>query len=186
MVAADVLVLRGELEPVLRERAAPSFRDPGDLQARLRDLIHRHVEEAVTREWPMMANQTATLSIAPIALAEALQSTLNASPTGQGQQIAQREITAQLEAAADARRQRILISRSQVNATKWSCLLVQAVCALLLIALVHHDNRLAMGIFATGLAASFLLIAAHDRPFVGELAIGPAPLLQVMSEVEHE
>jgi hypothetical protein len=41
-----------------------------------------------------------------------------------------------------------------------------------------------MGVFATGVAASVLLIAAHDRPFMGELSVGPAPLLQVMPEAE--
>jgi hypothetical protein len=58
------------------------------------------------------------------------------------------------------------------------------VSAFAAIAMVHSDNRLAaglaMGLFATGVAASVMLIAAHDRPFVGELAIGPEPLLQVM------
>ena len=46
---------------------------------------------------------------------------------------------------------------------------MQAICALLAIAMVHSDNRLAsaitMGIFATGVAAFVLLIASHDRPF---------------------
>jgi hypothetical protein len=41
-----------------------------------------------------------------------------------------------------------------------------------------------MGIFATGVAASVLLIASHDRPFIGELSVGPDPLLQVMPEGE--
>ena len=54
------------------------------------------------------------------------------------------------------------------------------------IAMVHSDNRLAsgiaMGIFATGVAASMLLILAHDRPFTGEISIKPDPLLQVMPE----
>jgi hypothetical protein len=88
----------------------------------------------------------------------------------------------------DARRQRIIVSRSQVNLVKWSCLFAQAVCALLAIAMVHSDNRLAssitMGIFATGVAASVLLIASHDRPFIGEISVGPDPLLQVMPEAE--
>ena len=57
---------------------------------------------------------------------------------------------------------------------------------MLVIALVHSDNRLAstitMGIFATGVAASVLLIAAHDRPFTGQIL--PEPLLQVMPEAE--
>jgi hypothetical protein len=88
----------------------------------------------------------------------------------------------------DARRQRIIISQSQVNLVKWLCLLVQAACALLAIALVHSDNRLAstitMGIFATGVAASIWLILAHDRPFTGELSVRPDPLLQVMPEAQ--
>jgi hypothetical protein len=41
-----------------------------------------------------------------------------------------------------------------------------------------------MGIFVTGVAASILLILAHDRPFTGEISIKPDPLLQVMPEAE--
>lgn len=52
-----------------------------------------------------------------------------------GQQTAQREITTALESALDARRQRILISLSEVNLVKWACLVLQAVCALLAIAM---------------------------------------------------
>jgi len=87
----------------------------------------------------------------------------------------------------DARRQRIIVSESQVNLLKWVCLFMQAVCTLVATAIVHSDNRLAsiiaMGLFATGIAASILLILAHDRPFTGEVAIKPDPLLQVMPEI---
>ena len=65
---------------------------------------------------------------------------------------------------------------------------MQAVCPLLAIAMVHSDDRLAsvitMGLFGIGVAASLLLILAHDRPFVGDLAVGPNPLLQVMPALE--
>jgi hypothetical protein len=37
-----------------------------------------------------------------------------------------------------------------------------------------------MGLFATGVATSVLLIAAHDRPFAGQISIQPEPLLQIM------
>lgn len=134
----------------------------------------------------MMARHTATLRITPRPLGEALQLTLALAPSNQGQQTAQREITSALESALDARRQRIIVSRSEVNLVKWACLVLQAVCALLAIAIVHSDNRLAskitMGIFATGVAASVLLIASHDRPFTGQISVGPEPLLQVMPE----
>ena len=174
----------------LREVVVLAASFPGEPQARLRALIRRHIEVAATQEWPMMAHRTATMNIIPRYLAEALQLTLALTPIGQGQQIAQREIATELEAALDARRQRILISRAQVNFVKWSCLFAQAACALLAIALVHSDNRLAatitMGVFATGVAASMLLILSHDRPFIGQLSIGPDPLLQVMPEAEAD
>jgi hypothetical protein len=50
--------------------------------------------------------------------------------------------------------------------------------------MVHIDNRrgsaFAMGIYATGIAVSILLIVAHDRPFTGQVAVGPEPLLQLL------
>ena len=159
---------------------------PGEPEARLRNLVGRYIEETATREWPMMGRHTATLTPIPHLLVQALQLTLALTPDSEGQRIAQREIATAVENVFDARRQRIIISQSEVNLVKWSCILVQAVCALLAIAMVHSDNRLAstitMGIFATGVAASVLLIASHDGPFTGEISVGPDPLLQIMPE----
>ena len=159
---------------------------PGEPEAKLHDLIKAYAHEVATVEWPMMAHQAAPLNVTPRPLQEALQLVLSLSTTNTGQQVAQREITLALEAALDARRQRIIVSRAEVNAVKWSCLYLQAICALLAIALVHCDDRLsslvAMGLFATGISASVLLIAAHDRPFVGHIAVTPAPLLQIISD----
>jgi hypothetical protein len=164
---------------------AASF--PGESEARLRELVRRYIEESATQEWPMMARHTATLSISPAPLIEALQQALALAPGNPGQQIAQHEIATSLENALEARRQRILVSRSQVNLTKWACLLLQAACALFAIAVVHSDNRLAstisLGIFATGVAASIPLILAHDEPFLGQNSVGAEPLLQVMPDL---
>ena len=122
----------------------------------------------------------------PRPLLEALQLVLSLPATNPGQQAAQREITSALEAALDARRQRIIASLANVNAVKWSCLYLQAIFALLAIAFVHCDDRLAsllaIGLFASGVSASVLLIAAHDRPFVGQIAVTPEPLLQIISD----
>jgi hypothetical protein len=132
----------------------------------------------------MMARQTASLRASPAALAEALQLVVAMTPQGAGQQTAQREIIAALGTALDARRQRIIASQAEVNPVKWWCLYLQAICELLAIALIHCDNRLtsriALGLFATGVAAAVLLIAAHDRPFTGQISVGPEPLLQIM------
>ena len=157
---------------------------PAEQEARLLNLVRNYIKQATTVEWPDMARQTASLRATPAALAEALQLVVAMTPQGVGQQTAQREIIAALGTALEARRQRIIISQSEVNAVKWWCLYLQAVCELLAIAIVHCDTRLAsaiaMGLFATGVAASVLLIAAHDRPFTGQISISPGPLFQVM------
>jgi hypothetical protein len=163
---------------------AASF--PGEPEAKFHDLIATYAHETATVEWPMMAHRTAPLNVTPRSLQEALQLVLSLMATNPGQQAAQREITSAIEAALDGRRQRIMVSRAEVDAVKWSCLYLQAICALPAIALVHCDDRLAsllaMGLFATGVFASVLLIAAHDRPFVGQITVTPEPLLQIISD----
>jgi hypothetical protein len=110
------------------------------------------------------------------------------TPSSEGQKTAQRGIATALKTAFDARRQRIIISQSQVNLVKRLCLFVQAAAALFAIAMIHCDNRIAsaitIGLFATAVAASVLLIASHNRPFSGEISVGPQPLLQVIPEAE--
>jgi Protein of unknown function (DUF4239) len=95
-------------------------------QRRLESLIRSHIEEAATKEWPMMAHQTSTLKAVPRPLAKAIQLTLDLKPSSPGEEIAQREMIAKLESALGARRQRILISHSAVSGVKWACLLVEA------------------------------------------------------------
>jgi hypothetical protein len=159
---------------------------PGEPEAKLHDLIRTYAHETATVEWPEMAHRTASLNVTPRPIQEAFQLVLSPLASSPGQQAAQREITSALEAALDARRQRIIVSRAEVNAVKWSCLYLQAICVLLTTALVHCDNRLssllAIGLFATGISASVLLIAAYDRPFVGQIAVTPEPLLQIVSD----
>ncbi|MDX6560185.1 MAG: hypothetical protein QOF72_3234 [Blastocatellia bacterium] len=159
---------------------------PAEQDGKLRALIRSYVEQAASVEWPMMARQQASLKAAPAALAEALQLVVSMTPQGAGQQTAQREIITALGSALDARRQRISVSLAEVNLVKWWCLYLQAICELVAIALIHCENRLAsafaLALFATGVAASVLLIVAHDRPFTGQISVGPQPLLQIMPE----
>jgi hypothetical protein len=119
------------------------------------------------------------LALADLAtdLIEALQTTLAFTPADEVQRMAQHEIITALETAMEARRQRSILSRSSVRTVKWAGLLLQAFLTLIAIAMVHSDNRLAcriaLALFAIGIALSVLLIAAYTRPFTGELIVGP-------------
>jgi hypothetical protein len=153
-------------------------------EARIDALIARHIHESANREWPAMADQQETISSLPVALGEALRLTLAQVPTTEREAIGQRELVRSFEEALDARRQRIIISQLSIDWVKWSALALQALLLLVTIAMVQCERRdtaaIAMGIFATSVATSALLIAAHARPFTGQISVKPEALWQVM------
>jgi hypothetical protein len=53
---------------------AASF--PGEPDARLRALIRQHIQDVIAQEWPMMAKRTASLTVTPQVVAEALQTAI--------------------------------------------------------------------------------------------------------------
>ena len=159
---------------------------PEEQKTRIYALIDRHIEVAVNEGWPAMARRRVTLSTLPTSLIEALHGTLTLKPADDSQRIAQSEMVKAIHTAMDARRQRIVISESSVGRVKWAGILLQGICTLIAIAMVHSDNRLAcaiaMTLFATGIALSLLLIGAYSRPFTGEISVRPDLLKQVITK----
>jgi hypothetical protein len=159
---------------------------PEEQKKRIYALVDRHIEESINKEWPAMAHRRATLStLRANAMIEALRDVLSLKPADDSQRTARPEIMKALETAMDARRQRIVVSQSSVGTVKWAGIVLQALCTLIAIAMVHSDNRLAcaiaMTLFATGVALSLLLIAAYSRPFTGEISVKPDLLRQVVT-----
>jgi uncharacterized membrane protein len=97
--------------------------------------------------------------------------------------VAQREIVTSLDAALDARRQRIIISQSAVNSAKWAGVIALGILTLIAIACVHSANRrttaIAMTLWAAAVVVSLLMIGVQDRPFAGPYRVKPTPLVQV-------
>jgi len=179
---ADAAVIREA--SALRTVVVLASAFPGQTEARLRALVRGHIELAVNEEWPAMARQRATVTINSDTDAEALKVILSTAPQNEAQALAQREIVSALQSALEARRERMVISRATINWVKWTVVSLLALLILVTIAMVHSDNRataaIAMGIFAVGAAACIVLIASHNRPFTGEISVGPELLLQVM------
>jgi len=168
----------------LRAMVLLSAEFPGESDQRLRDLVRRHIQDVVSKDWPAIGTGHADLHLMPPNMAEALRVSLALTPQTPGQAIAQREIVGAIENALDARRQRIILSHSSINWVKWVALLAQAALTLVAVGMVHSDNRTAnriiLTIFATGVGAAVILIASHSRPFSGEISVKPDLLLQVM------
>ncbi len=161
---------------------------PGEGQTHLLQLVRRHIDDAVSEEWPQMADQSATIRLTPPALSDALQFAIALEPKNAGQIAAQKEMISSLENTLEARRERIIYSHSNVNWVKWVCLVTQALLLTIAIAMVHSENRgasaITVAIFTKGFAVSILLIASHDCPFTGKIAIKPDLLVQVRPD-EH-
>ena len=161
---------------------ATIFPDP--TEARIRALVRRHIQDAVSEEWPAMSRQQTTLPMITAADTQALELALSILARTEAQTIAQREVISAVRNAVEARRERIIISRSKINWVKWTVVLLLAFLIVLTAAIIHCDNRttaaIAMGLFSTAVAACVILIASHNRPFTGEISVSPDLLIQVM------
>ena len=159
---------------------------PQEQQARIRSFVRRHIQKAVDEEWPAMAHRRMNLPLISAGYTEGLELVLAIVPANEAQVVAQREMVASLQNAFEARRQRIIISESTINEVKWAVVGLLAALLLVTVAIVHSDNRhtaaLSMGILSVAIAASVVLIAAHNRPFTGQISVGPALLIQVLPE----
>src|SRR5215211_9174400 len=157
---------------------------PPDLRVRMRALIRSQIETAMNDEWPAMEERRANLTAVPTALAGALHLAVGFDPRSDGQAVAQRELVASVEDALRARRQRIIVSDSSINAVKWAGLVALAALALCSIALVHSGNRttarIAMGVFAAAVAVVITMLASQAQPFSGQLGLDPDALEQVL------
>jgi hypothetical protein len=160
---------------------------PATDQQRMDLLIRAYIQQAVTHEWPAMAHAHVTLVAAPPQMATALQVALALPADDPGRVVAQREIVNSLNAALDARRQRIIISQSSVNTAKWAGMIALGFLTLIGIACVHAANRLTLGIamtlWAFAIVVSLLMIGVQDRPFAGPYRVQPTPLIQVEPHV---
>jgi hypothetical protein len=150
-------------------------------------LVSAQVTQDVNVEWPAMRNGTASIQTIPRPLRQALLLSLSLHPRTPGQVDAQREMVAQLESALDARRERIIVSHSQVNAVKWFGVAALGFLLLVWIACVHAAERptaaIALAVFATAVGLCLILLLAQDQPFNGPFGIKPIPLEQVRQSI---
>jgi hypothetical protein len=157
---------------------------PPQLGVDMRALTRAEIDNAVNHEWPAMEEQRANLTAISTSLADALHLAVGFDPQGDGQAAVQRELVASVQDALDARRKRIIVSESGINAIKWAGLLALAALTLFAIALVHSGNRttarVAMGVFAAAVAVVITMLAAEDHPYSGQLGIDPDVLEQVL------
>jgi hypothetical protein len=174
----------GQEAGALRETILLTDALPSDVRTAVRKAIKKHLDFVESEEWPAMASGRATLQSIAVALAEAMTALLSFTPAQSNQQLAQQRALVAIEQALEARRNRVLLSQSEIAPIQWIAIIVIAVLILITLAMVLIEHRLAMAItmfiYSTAIAICLVLLLVYDRPFgAGGFVIRPTVLQAV-------
>ena len=162
----------------------------------LRDQVHnemlRYARQAVQRDWPAMRRRVGldeTLfdrSNSP--LVALISRTSEENSSGRSLPLSNTLIEQIVDLRA-ARLQREMIARGGVSTAQWLAMILIALGAMTMIAVAHnHEGGLqitTLSIYAVGVSSAFFVLLAHDRPFVGYLAVKPIPIEQAIERIER-
>jgi Protein of unknown function (DUF4239) len=158
---------------------------PGDVQARVREAIGKHLDAVASEEWPAMAEERMSLRSFPPHLEEAMGAILSFAPAGTNQQLTQNRALIAVEDAVEFRRNRVGLSRTEIAPVQWTVIVVLSVMILVTIAAIHVNARLAMAIalfvFSTAVAMCLVLLMVYDHPFgSGGFSLPPTAYREAM------
>ncbi len=170
----------------IRESALLADALPGDTRTAVQGTIQTYLRFVEAEDFPAMAAGRASLRRPP-GLSEAMSILLAFVPVAPGQQIAQERAVAAVAHALEARRSRILLSRTAISSIQWLVIVILDVLILLIIAMVHLGRRstaaVNLVIFSTAIAACLVLLIVNDRPFAaGGFTVQPRELLEIGRE----
>jgi uncharacterized protein DUF4239 len=174
----------GQEAGALRETILLTDALPSEVRKAVRKAVKKHLDFIESEEWPAMASGRATLQSIAVALAEAMTALLSFTPAQSNQQLAQQRALVAIEQALEARRNRVLLSQSEIAPIQWIAIIVIAVLILITLAMVLIEHRLAMAItmfiYSTAIAICLVLLLVYDRPFgAGGFVIRPTVLQAV-------
>jgi hypothetical protein len=150
----------------------PAVADP------IRDGVGVYLKWVQQDDWPSMTSGNGSLGIKLPGIAEAMKALADYDATVSGQRSVQEAALAAIGKVRDARRARILQSRSFIGTGQWLVVLVLYFHILLLICSIHIKRRITMAValwmFSSAFAICFVLLLMYDRPFrSGGLTLGP-------------
>jgi Protein of unknown function (DUF4239) len=143
----------------------------------IRDGVRVYLEWVQQDDWPSMMSGKGSLRAKLPGLADAMKALVDYNATVSGQQNVQEGALAAIGKVRDARRARILQSRSFIGPGQWLVVLVLYFHVLLLISTIHIKRRVSMAValwmFSSAFAICFVLLLMYDRPFrSGGLTVG--------------
>lgn len=153
----------------------------------LRTALVGYLDAVIDAEWQAMADSGVGVPQAGEALARLLRVAAAPRIDAEAGQTVHAALLAAVLGLRSARGERLALIASDDDETKWLTLMVLAGLTLLSIGLVHWERPIAqaitLGIFAVAMVTTLGLIALHERPFDGPLAMKPEALKLARSVV---
>ncbi len=159
---------------------------PDETRTTLHGAVRTYIRFVEAEDFPAMAERRAS-SRQPPGLSEAFHTLLVFVPAGLGQQVVQARAVAAVEKAMEARRSRIVLSRTAISPIQWLVVIILDTLILLIIAMVHLGRLTTVAInlfiFSTAFAACMVLLMVNDRPYaIGGFTVQPQALREIGTE----
>src|ERR1700722_4117349 len=151
---------------------------PPEVADAIRDGVRDYLRWVEQDDWPSMMAGSGSLRVRLPGISDATKALADYNATISGLRNMQEAALAAVGKVRDARRARILQSRSFIGPGQWLVVLVLYFHMLLLISTVHIKRRVAMAValwmFSSAFAICFVLLLMYDRPFYScGLTVGP-------------
>jgi uncharacterized membrane protein len=154
----------------------------------IRASLAAYLDAVVKDEWPIMAATGGSSQQAGAALARLLQAVADPKVGTESGAAAQSTLLEAVMTLRSARGERLALADAQGDETKWLTLLVLAGLTLVALALIHAEKPRAQAtvllIFSAAMISTLGLIALHERPFDGPMALGPDALRLARANME--
>lgn len=147
---------------------------PNPVRSEVRGELSRYIDQMITAEWPLMA-QNVNVNPDVVILESAAHQVETFVPATPAQADAQQAAIVQIVRLFDSRRQRLIRSAPSVPGVLWFALVIGALSMLAFAFLFGSENRPAQlvmtAILAGLIAVLFVVIDEFDGPFSGSVSI---------------
>lgn len=144
-------------------------------------MLQRTVEFVAFEEWPQMAQLLAPrVDAQPL---RALRHAVHELPDAP----LKTELRDHLRQATEARQTRLRIAATRPPPARWGIIGALAILTLLGVGLIHAESyrarRIALSMVAVGITCCFVILMAYTRPYIGQFAVKPDDLLEIVDDM---
>ncbi|GJE61756.1 bestrophin-like domain [Methylobacterium trifolii] len=148
--------------------------------ANIRQALLAYTDLVIADEWPKMADGGKSSEAAGAALSALMRIIADPVLTSEAGAVAHTALMNVAMTLREARGERLALSTAKEDDSKWLTLIFLAALTLVSIGIVHPERPraqiLTLFIFSSAMIVTLSVIALHERPFDGPLAIGPSAI----------